>query len=43
MHFLYVNFVKILDVYKSFSTNLINELGNLFRPYVIPKFSDLDI
>ncbi len=40
MHYLYANFVKILDVCKSFSTNLVNELGNLPRPDMVPKFSD---
>ena len=43
MHNLYANFVKILDVCKSFSTNLVNELGNLPRPGVVPKFSDLEV
>ena len=31
MHNLYANFVKILDVCKSFSNNLVNELDNLPR------------
>ena len=43
MHNLYANFVKILDVCKSFSTNSVNELGNLPRPDVAPMFSDLEI
>lgn len=41
MHNLYANFAKILDVCKSFSTNLVNELGNILRCGVVPKFSDL--
>ena len=40
MHNLYANFVKILDICKKFSANLVNELGNKPRPGVIPKFSD---
>ena len=41
MHNLYANFVKILDVCKKFSANLVNELGKMPRPDVVPKFSDL--
>lgn len=43
MHDLYANFVKILDVCKKFSANLVNELGNMPRPGVVPKFSDLEV
>ena len=43
MHNLYVNFVIIFDICKSFSTNLVNELGNMPRPGVVPKFSDLEV
>ena len=43
MHNLYANFVKILDVCKSFSENLVNEHGNVPRPGVVPKFSDLEV
>ena len=43
MHDLFANFVKILDVYKKFSANLVNELGNMPRPGVVPKFSDLEV
>ena len=43
MHNLYANFVKILGVCKKFSTNLVNELGNIPRPGVVPKFSDLEV
>jgi hypothetical protein len=28
---------------QEFSTNLVNELGNLPRPGVVPKFSDLEV
>ena len=31
MHYLYANFVIILDVCKSFSTNLVKELGDIPR------------
>ena len=41
MQNLYANFVKILDVCKSFSTNLVNEFGNPPPPGVVSKFSDL--
>ena len=40
---MYANFVKILDVCKIFSANLVNELGNMPRPGVVPKFSDLEV
>ena len=43
MHNLYANFVKILDVCKRFSKNLVNEHGNMPRPGVVPKFSDLEV
>jgi len=42
-HNLYANFVKILDVCKIFSANLVNELGNMPWPCVVPKFSDLEV
>jgi hypothetical protein len=41
MHNSYANFVKILDVCKSFSTNLVYELNNSPRSSVDPRFSDL--
>lgn len=40
---MFANFVKILDVSKSFSKKLVNEQGNVPPPGVIPKFSDLDV
>ena len=43
MHNLFANFVKMLDVCKNFSVNLVNELGNMPRPDVVPKFSDLEV
>ena len=43
MHNLYANFVKILDVCKRFSTNLVNELGKIPRLDLVPKFSDLEM
>ena len=38
MHNLYANFVKILEICKDFSKNLVNELGNIPRPGVVPRF-----
>lgn len=43
MHNLYVNFVKILEIYKNFSYGLVNDLGNIPRRGVVPCFSDLDV
>ena len=43
MHNLYANFVKILEICKNFSINLVNELGNIPRPGVVPRFSDLEV
>ena len=40
---LYANFVKILDVCKKFSKNLVDERGNMPRPGVVPRFSDLEV
>ncbi len=36
-------FRQNFDICKSFSTNLVNELGNMPRPGVVPKFSDLEV
>ena len=41
MHKSYANIVKILDVCKIFSTNLVNELGSIPRCGVGPKFNSL--
>ena len=43
MRNLYANFVKILDVCKKFSKNLVDERGNMPRPGVVPRFSDLEV
>lgn len=37
------NFVKILDICKKFSKNLVDERGNMPRRGVIPRFSDLEV
>ena len=43
MHNLYANFVKILEICKDFSKDLVNERGNLPRRGVVPRFSDLEV
>ena len=43
MHNLYTKFVKILEICKQFSENLVNENGNVPRRGPIPKFSDLEV
>ena len=43
MHNLFANFVKILEVCKRFSQDLVNDNGNISRPGVVPKFSDLEV
>ena len=43
MHNLYTKFVKILEICKLFSGNLVNEYGNIPRRGPIPKFSDLEV
>lgn len=43
MHNFYAKYVKILDICKRFSKNLVNEQGNVPRRGVVPKFSDLEI
>ena len=37
------NFVKILDICKHFSKNLVDERGNMPRRGVVPRFSDLEV
>lgn len=37
------NFVKILEICKDFSKDLVNEHGNLPRRGVVPRFSDLEV
>ena len=43
MHNFIANFVKFLDIYKHFAGNRVNELGNIPRRGVVPKFSDLEV
>jgi hypothetical protein len=43
MHNLYAIFVKILEICKGNVGNLVDELGNIKRRGVVPKFSDLKI
>ena len=43
MYNLYTRFVKILEICKQFSENLVNESGNVPRRGPIPKFSDLEV
>jgi len=43
MHNLYANFVKILEICKDFSKDLVNDQGNLPRRGVVPRFSDLEV
>ena len=40
---LYAKFIKILEIYKQFSENLVNESGNVPRRGPVPKFSDLEV
>ena len=40
MYNLYTKFVKILEICKQFSENLVNESGNVPRRGPVPKFSD---
>ena len=43
MHHLYAIFAKFLDICKQVAGKLVNELGNVPRRGVVPKFSDLEI
>ena len=43
MNNLYAKFVKILEICKQFSENLVNEPGNVPRRGPVPKFSDLEV
>ena len=43
MYNLYTKFVKILEICKHFSENLVNESGNVPRRGPVPKFSDLEV
>jgi len=39
----YAIFAKYLEICKHFSIDLVNEAGNITRPGVVPKFSDLEV
>ena len=43
MYNLYTKFVKILEICKQFSENLVSESGNVPRRGPVPKFSDLEV
>ena len=43
MHNLYAIFAKFLDICQQVASRLVNELGNIPRRGVVPKFSDLEI
>ena len=43
MRNLYANFMKILDICKKFSKNMVDERGNIRRCGVVPRFSDLEV
>lgn len=43
MYNLYAKFVKILEICKKFSENLVNEYGNIPRRGKVPRFSDLEV
>ena len=40
---LHTKFVKILEIHKHFSENLVNESGNVPRRGPVPKFSDFEV
>ena len=43
MYNLYTKIVKILEICKQFSENLVNESDNVPRRGLLPKFSDLEV
>ncbi len=43
IHNLHAIFAKILNICKQVAGNLVNELGNVSRRGVVPKFSDLEV
>lgn len=43
MHNFIAKFEKILDIFKEFAGNRVNDLGNVPRRGVVPKFSDLEV
>lgn len=43
MHNLYTIFAKFLDICKQIAGHLVNEHGNILRPRVVLRFSDLEV
>lgn len=43
MYNFYTKFVKILEICKQYSKNLVNEHGNISRIGPVPKFPDLEV
>ena len=43
MQNLYTKFVRILEICKQFSHNLVNAEGNIVRRGPVPRFSDLEV
>lgn len=43
MYILHTKFVKILELHKLFSENLVNESGNVPHRGPVPKFSDMEV
>lgn len=43
MHNLYTKFIKILEICKQLSKNLVNDQGNITRRGPVPQFSDLEV
>ena len=43
MHNFRTKFVKILEICKQFSQDLVNDKGNIIRRGPVPKFSDLEV
>ena len=43
MYNLCTKVIKILEICKQFSQNLVNEAGNIPRRDPVPKFSDLEV
>lgn len=43
MHNLHTKFVRILEICKQFSHNLVNADGNIVRRGPVPRFSDLEV
>lgn len=43
MYNLYTKFVKILEICKQYSKNIVNKYGDIHRLSTSPKFSDLEV